>query len=87
MASIIHQKLMEMVKRNMAEGECPRGTLESNIAREFRLCRADVRRVFKEMRINVKLSSMDIASKKKKVSMTDRRIFQQSEAMAHVEGD
>jgi hypothetical protein len=47
----IYEKFLSMVKKRNEEGGYPRTRLEENMARDFRLCRDDVRRIFAELKI------------------------------------
>ena len=46
----IYQKFLNMVSKRSEEGN-PRTRLEENMARDFRLCREDVRRIFAELHL------------------------------------
>jgi len=46
----IYQKFLSMVSKRSEEGN-PRTRLEENMARDFRLCREDVRKIFAELHL------------------------------------
>jgi hypothetical protein len=47
----IYQKFLDMVNARTEDGTCPNTRLEENMARDFRLCRQDVKRIFTELKI------------------------------------
>ena len=47
----IYQKFLDMVAARRQDGSCPNTRLEENMARDFRLCRKDVKRIFSELKI------------------------------------
>lgn len=52
--SFLYAKIREIWNRHTEEGT-PRKIIESNMAREFRLCREEVRRVIDEMHLENEL--------------------------------
>ena len=46
----IYEKFIAMVTKRSEEGS-PRTRLEENMARDFRLCRSDVKKIFEELHL------------------------------------
>ena len=64
--SFIYQKFICMAKKRTEEGGYPRTRLEENMARDFRLCRSDVKKIFEELH----LGNLDERHKVKKKKST-----------------
>jgi len=63
---LIYEKFLSLVRKNMETGACPRTKMEEMISRDFRLCRDDVRRIFKEIHLD-RIERSGTLLKKKKV--------------------
>ena len=69
---LIYLKLIGLIKRNRDKGTFSMTTMEEHIARDFRLCRKDVKEIFKEISLTRIDDDMDLI-RKKKIRTTNKK--------------
>lgn len=69
----IYLKLVGLIKKNREKGTFSMTSMEEHIARDFRLCRQDVKDIFKEISLTRIDDDIELI-RKKKIKSTNRNM-------------